>query len=90
MELAHDRTPMRGTKPAHAAPTPRRIVLVDDRSNVAKRGKEPAAGYFAQLPGGDLSAATLAAVQKAAELVIVSEERRAAALRGEPVDPLAQ
>jgi len=64
----------------------RRIARVDGRSKAAKRVKELAAGYIAQLGGGVADAATLAAVQKAAELAAVAEELRGRALRGESVD----
>ncbi len=70
------------------APMVRRIVRVDGRSKAAKRAKELAASFVAQLgkAAADGGAAALAAVRKAAELVVVAEVLRARALRGETVD----
>ncbi len=65
----------------------RRIARVDGRSKAAKRAKELAASFVAQLGKAAADgAAALAAVQKAAELFVVAEELRARALRGETVD----
>ena len=67
-------------------PTARRIARVDGRSKAAKRVKELAASYIARLGGRNVDAATLAAIQKAAELAALAEELRGRALRGEAVD----
>jgi hypothetical protein len=77
---------MAGRLSIDSAPMPRRIVRIDGRSKPAKRAKELAASFVAQLGDAALDAATSAAVQKAAELVVVAEEIRAKALRGEAVD----
>jgi hypothetical protein len=69
-------------KPPDSAVIVRRCVRVDGRSKAAKRVKALAAGYTARL-GGGADAATLAAVQKAAELGALAEELRGKALRGE-------
>jgi hypothetical protein len=71
---------------ADTVPTLRRIARIDGRSKAAKRVKELAAGYIARLGGGRADAATLVAVQKAAELAALAEELRGKALRGEAVD----
>jgi len=77
-------------KLADTAPMVRRSragsLRFDGRSRTARRVKELAAGYIAQLGGGDVDAATLAAVKKAAELVVVAEKLRGRALRGESID----
>jgi hypothetical protein len=77
---------MTARSPADTTPTRRRIQRIDGRSKAAKRAKALAAGFIAQIGSGADDAATLAAVQKAAELVVVSEAMRARALRGESVD----
>lgn len=76
--------------PADSTPMVRRwrpgSLRFDGRSKAAKRVKKLAAGYIAQLGGGEPDAATRAAIQKAAELVVVAEGLRGRALRGESVD----
>ena len=61
-----------------------KIGKVDGRSEAAKRTKRLIAEYVAMLGGPEaVDAATLAAVKRAAELMVVAERARAAALRGE-------
>jgi lysozyme family protein len=70
---------------ADSAPARRRIVRVDGRSRVARRIKELVADYTVRL-GGNVGPATLAEIMCAAESVVIAEEMRAKALRGEAVD----
>jgi hypothetical protein len=71
--------------PADSGPTRRRIARVDGRSRIARRVKELVADYTVRL-GGNVGAAALAEIMRAAESVVIAEELRAKALRGEPVD----
>jgi hypothetical protein len=72
--------------PTDSSPMLRRNARVDGRSKPAKRAKQLAASFVAQLGDAAAGAATLAAVLKAAEIVVLGEELRAKALRGEPID----
>jgi hypothetical protein len=66
----------------------RRIARIDGRSRSARRIKALVAAYTAALDGA-ADATVAAKILKAAELTALCEQLRAAALRGEAVDPLA-
>jgi hypothetical protein len=60
---------------------------IDGRTTPARRAKALVAKFVAEL-GGPVSAVQMLKIERAAQLTVAAECLRAAALRGEEVDPL--
>lgn len=71
--------------PADATPMRRQIVRIDGRSKASKRAKQ-LARCFAAAIGNVTDTATMARIERAAELATLGEQMRGRALRGAEVD----
>lgn len=67
--------------------TPTKLAGVDNRSSFGRRRRDLIRGYIAALGGPDkVSSAVMLDITRAVDLVVLAEQCRSAALRGEPID----